>query len=130
VHFSVAGTPWSIRIEGATHTEQEYVHQFATAGWTLDVMEWPDSTVFVQTLTDHLASARGEDPAVEVLVQEEAAGGGWAAVTRGGGAFHGAVLITGQLNVMCSFDVPDSADWKPALAACRSVTNEITREEE
>ena len=125
VYFELDGRPWRIKA-AATHTQPEkYTHRFATAGWTIEVGNWPKSEVFVQTLEEQLAADRERDPNVVVLHQETVGADNWALVDESQGKISGVVLLPGTGdNAMCTFDLPSGSPWQASLDACRLIAQD------
>jgi hypothetical protein len=121
VAFTISETRWLLDVPGARHTRGDYTERFVTSAWTIEVSELPPSDIFAQTLADDLALTAKYHPGHEVLFQRDDGERGWASVTLIDGKIFGAHKITGPINVLCTFQLAEGDDWRPALAACGKI---------
>jgi hypothetical protein len=119
--FTIDETAWVIEAPGARHTRGDYAERFSTESWTIEVRELPRSDLFAQTLADDLAISAKYHPGREVLFQRDGGPDDWATVTRIADRIYGAQKISGATNLLCTFELPRGADWRPALAACGTI---------
>jgi len=120
VAFAIDGSPWMLDVPAEHSMADEYTHRFTTPAWTIEVVEWPDSQVFIQTADEHVASVQSSGGTI--LHQHVDGPHDWVVVSSGNGKVSGAISISGPAqNAMCSFDLAAGADWQPAVEACGKV---------
>lgn len=127
VELRLDGAIWTVTADGATVApDGEYGVTVSTPAFALDVMPWPHSDAFVRTRTDHVAGLRESDPSLELLHDVDQGEGNFQVVVRTKGQLDGTVLVPGSPDdAMCGFKLDASADWRPALAACLSLTQPV-----
>ena len=122
--FELEGVSWTIAVAGDVAPDPEYGLVMTTADFKLELMPWPRSEVFVQTIPEQLEAARKQYPSVEVLHQADHGPYHFELVIAAPGLVDGTVIMPDPDegdSVLCSFEVPAGSDWRPALAACNSI---------
>ena len=114
VQMEVGGAG-TIAIDIAGGGAEIQLHEIRAPRYTLELSEWPDSEVFVQTLAQHMDGRKG----AEVLHQKDGGRGDYEVVTRQGTKVDVTVIRNG---VLCGYESDgDDSQWEAALAACQSM---------
>lgn len=122
--FELGGVAWTVAVDGSVGSDGDGGVQVTTAGYQLNLMPWPRSDAFVQTIAEQLDAANRHYQSVDVLHQADHGAYHWELVVGAAGLADGTVLVPDPDegdSILCDFKVPDSTDWRAALAACNSI---------
>lgn len=122
VALALGRDAWTVTAPGAKHTQpSKHGHRFTTKTWSIDVKEWPRSSVFLQTLDEQRAATMKRAPHLVVLRADKRAVADWQFVAAIDGTVHGVVMRPGRgSNAMCTFQVAPK-HWRVAVAACETL---------